>query len=118
MITRSAKFYGSELTRKVEDENIQVLFSVLGVKKNRGTIEELLKAREEEEAQLEREQAREQNNFGNRYFSLINFEFRVGNFFRRNWLNIILGALFTGFMIYLGNLNTLWMILVAFLFKL
>lgn len=33
VITRCSKFYGSEFTKQVEDENIKILFDALGVKK-------------------------------------------------------------------------------------
>jgi len=37
MINRCSKFYGSSVTSIVEDDNIKVLFEILGVKKNNNT---------------------------------------------------------------------------------
>lgn len=43
---------------------------------------------------------------------------RFGNFFRENWLRIIIGVIFTVFMVRMGNMNMIWMLLVVLIFKL
>lgn len=118
MITRSAKYYGSELTRKVEDENIKVLFDVLGVEPRANTVELILGNRSSASNQAnggdanqgegEDRQQNQENGMGR----------RIMRFLRENVVRIAIGAVFTGFLIYIGNLNMLWMILIAFLFRL
>lgn len=110
MITRAARYYGSVLTKKVEDDNIKILFEVLGVEPKPEAIDYILgKKKPMEEEMIERD--REVRRGGG-------LARGVGRFFRDNIIRIVLGAIFTGLMIYIGNLNMLWMILIAFLFKL
>ena len=42
MINRSAKFYGSSMTKKVEDENIRILFDCLGIEKKNNSLEKFM----------------------------------------------------------------------------
>lgn len=113
MITRASRYYGSELTRNVEDDNIKALFDVLGVQPTGNTIDLILgKKKIGIRGQLfDQEEVRNEQVGGG-------FGAGIGRFLRANWLRIFLGALFTGLMIYIGNLNMLWMIMIAFLFKL
>lgn len=37
MINRCSKFYGSEITKPAEDDNVQILFELLGIKKSNKT---------------------------------------------------------------------------------
>lgn len=39
IINRCAKFYGSDFTKQVEDENITTLFEVVGIEKQKNRLE-------------------------------------------------------------------------------
>lgn len=43
---------------------------------------------------------------------------RLGEFVRENLFRIVFGLVVTSFMVYMGNFNMLWMLLVAFFFRL